>query len=132
MFQGLKGKRRVNIAQEVRDIIKVNSHGAVQIGDLRKYEEVHKVVSPKFERYHYHGAYDREGVDKQTHWEREEVVTQMIFLNTEVTDSQWWPPLVDEDKQVRCPARYVEADGPEGGHTCIGDPHQDANGRKAN
>ena len=34
-----EGKRRINIAQEVRDIIKVN-HGAVQIGDLRKYEEV--------------------------------------------------------------------------------------------
>ena len=55
-------------------------------------------------------------MDKQTYWEREEeVVTQMIFLNTEVTDSQWWPPLVDEDKQARCPARYVEADGPKVG-----------------
>ena len=55
-------------------------------------------------------------MDKQTHWEREEeVVTQMMFLNTEVTDSQWWPPLVDEDKQARCPARYVEADGPKVG-----------------
>ena len=70
MFGGLKAKRRINIAQEVRDIIKVNNHEAVQIDELRKHKVVNKVVSPRFGRYHYHGACVGEGVDRQTLWER--------------------------------------------------------------
>ena len=90
----------------------MDDHQAAKIGDLEKTKEAHLVVQPKFTA-DFPEAVVREGAAELTLRRGEEGMLRTLIGTSNVGDSRWGPPLVDEDWHPICQATYQDVEEPE-------------------
>ena len=108
--EGLQERSKVNTMDELKRSITVDNREAVKVGDLEKESLVFLIVDPKFSVDCLDAAV-LEGAEELTHRRGEECGLRTFIDTTNVGDSRWGPPLVDEDRQRRVgkdACKYVE------------------------
>ena len=86
MFEGLQQQSRLNITDELRRCIEVDTHEAVQIGDQEKNSVAIKMVTPKFNKVIFQNVAVRKGVDELTLREGEKGTLSLLS-----TPPRWEP-----------------------------------------
>ena len=112
VVQGLEERSRLKMMDELTRFMMVDNFETVQVGDLDKNMESKKVVKPKFTT-DFPEAVTREGADELTLRAEEAGMLRTFMDTTDVGDSRWVPPLVDEDWHAICQAVFQGVDGSE-------------------
>ena len=99
---GLQERSRLKMMEE--------HHEASKIGDLEKNLESLSVVKPKFTT-DFREAVVREGADELTLRKEEEGMLRTFIDTTNVGDSGWRPPFMDEDWDATCQVIYNGVEG---------------------
>ena len=110
VVEGFQEKSRQQIMDGLRRFIMVDNREAVKVGDSEKNMESRPVAKPKFTT-DFPEALVQEGADELTLRPEEEGMLRTFIDTTEVGDSRWGPPLVDEDWHAICQAIFQGVEG---------------------
>ena len=111
LVEGLQERSRLKMVEESRRFIATDNHEAIKIGDLERVRESLPVVKPNFTA-DFPCAVVREGGAGELALRREEEGMLRTFVDTtDVGDSRWGPPLVDEDWHAICKAIFKGVEG---------------------